>query len=145
LTRLFLPGNPDPLFPSTVIICPSLIRRVTLPAPITAGIPYSRATMEPWAKRLPISVTRPLACENNGDQAGVVVGHTNRVPGGIFANSAGERMSVADAVILPALTEKPCRLSCSSLFHDTGIRLAAFFKRDAYQFRRGRIFPDDSS
>ncbi len=50
-----------PLSPSTVIRCPCSISRVPLPVPNTAGIPYSRATMEPWAVMLPMSVTRPVA------------------------------------------------------------------------------------
>jgi len=75
-----------PLFASTVIICPSLVRRMALPAPITAGIPYSRATMEPWARIVLLLVTRPLVCENNSLYTGVVVGQANMVPGGIFAN-----------------------------------------------------------
>ena len=33
-------------------------------------MPYSRATMEPCAKMLPISVTSPAACENKGVHAG---------------------------------------------------------------------------
>jgi len=36
-----------PLVPSTVIICPVWMRRVATPVAITAGMPYSRATIEP--------------------------------------------------------------------------------------------------
>ena len=42
-------------------------------------MPYSRATIEPWARTPPTSVTRPWACEKSGVQAGVVVGHTRIV------------------------------------------------------------------
>ena len=35
-----------PASPSTVIICPVWMRRVAMPVPMTAGMPYSRATIE---------------------------------------------------------------------------------------------------
>ena len=48
-----------PVSPSTRIICPGLILLVAIPRPSTAGMPYSRATIAPWARILPRSVTRP--------------------------------------------------------------------------------------
>ena len=37
-----------PALPSTVIVCPSSMRRVASGTLSTAGSPYSRATMAPW-------------------------------------------------------------------------------------------------
>jgi hypothetical protein len=59
---------------------------------------YSRATIEPCARTPPTSVTSPLAWENSGVHAGVVVGHTNIVPGSIREKSAGVRMTLAGAL-----------------------------------------------
>ncbi len=48
---------------------------------ITAGMPYSRATMLEWLRGPPMSVTIALADENNGVHAGVVVTATKTLPG----------------------------------------------------------------
>ena len=40
-----------------MIVCPVWMRRVATPVPSTAGMPYSRATMEPWLSGPPTSVT----------------------------------------------------------------------------------------
>ena len=68
-----------------MIIWPLVIRWVALPVPMTAGIPYSRAMIEPCAKMPPTSVTRPRAWAKRGVQAGVVVGQepqgVDAVPG----------------------------------------------------------------
>ena len=75
---------------------------------------YSRATIEPWVRMLPISVTRPLAWENSCVQAGVVIGHTRMVPGCIFAKSAGDMTRLARAVVWPGLQALPFRMSLSA-------------------------------
>ena len=79
-----------PESPSTLMVWPDPIRVVAMPVPRTAGIPYSHATIEPWARMPPTSVTSPRAGENSGVHAGVVVGHTRIVPGSIREKSAGE-------------------------------------------------------
>ena len=63
-----------PALPSTVITSPLWMRLVATPVPITAGMPYSRATMEPWLSGPPMSVTTADAIAKSGVQAGVVVG-----------------------------------------------------------------------
>jgi len=68
-----------PASPSTASIMPDLIRSVATPVPITAGMPYSRATMEPCANAPPTSVTNPTAWEKSGVQAGVVVVHADGI------------------------------------------------------------------
>ncbi|MCD6059200.1 MAG: hypothetical protein K0Q89_2730 [Thermomicrobiales bacterium] len=90
------------------------MRCVALPVPITAGIPYSRATIEPCARMPPMSVTNPRACANSGVQAGVVVGQTRIVPGSICPKSAGEWITLAGAVTRPGLTAKPCSVVASA-------------------------------
>lgn len=70
-----------PWAPSTVIVCPLVICRVALPVPSTAGMPYSRATIEPWLSGPPISVTTAEAIANSGVQAGVVMPATRISPG----------------------------------------------------------------
>ncbi len=70
-----------PAEPSTVIICPVRMRLVAEPTPRTAGMPYSRATIELWLSSPPISVTIAAARANRGVQAGVVVTATRMSPG----------------------------------------------------------------
>ena len=106
-----------PRSPSTEIFCPLLTRWVTSPIPRTAGIPYSRATIEPWARMLPMSVTRPVACGKSCVQAGVVSGQTSIELGFILSKSLGIRMTLATPVTVPGETAKPRRaFSPSSLF-----------------------------
>jgi len=50
-----------PRVPSTVTTMPSRDRIVLSPVPTTAGMPYSRATGDAWAMRLPVSVTTAAA------------------------------------------------------------------------------------
>ena len=76
---------------------PWWIRCLASPVPSTAGMPNSRATIEPWARTPPTSVISPRVRENSGVHAGVVVGHTRIVPGSILEKSAGERMTLAGA------------------------------------------------
>ena len=47
----------------------------------TAGMPYSRATTDPWVINPPISITRPPAIMNSGVHAGSVWGATRISPG----------------------------------------------------------------
>ncbi len=54
-----------PRSPSTSSMSPDLICWVASPTPSTAGMPYSRATMEPWARMLPMSVTSAVAWGNS--------------------------------------------------------------------------------
>ena len=56
-----------PASPSTVICDPSAIRRVATPVPSTAGMPYSRATIELWLSGPPMSVT---TAGRHGEQRG---------------------------------------------------------------------------
>jgi hypothetical protein len=80
------------------MLWPDRMRPVATPVPMTAGMPYSRATIEPWARVPPTSVTSPRAWENSGVHAGVVVGHTRTVSGSISEKSSGERMTLAGAL-----------------------------------------------
>ena len=66
-----------PASPSTWMVCPFLIRLVATPVPSTAGMPYSRATMELWLKGPPTSVTTAEARAKSGVQAGVVMPATS--------------------------------------------------------------------
>ena len=74
-----------PALPSTVMICPLWIQRVADPVPITAGKPYSRATIKLWLSRPPISVTMADAIAKSGVHAGVVMPATI-VKSSLYAN-----------------------------------------------------------
>ena len=65
--------------------------------------------------RILTPVTNLRANGNSCVHAGVVVGQTSIVPGRIFPNSAGERMTHASTVTRPGLTVAPL-----SLFASTG-------------------------
>ena len=67
----------------------SCTRRVATPVPSTAGIPYSRATIELWLNGPPMSVTTPEAMANNDVQAGVVMLATSTSPDRMRAKSRG--------------------------------------------------------
>jgi hypothetical protein len=56
-----LGGRTVPAPPSTVTTWPSTTRVVASPVATTAGMPYSRATREAWAARVPPSVTTTTA------------------------------------------------------------------------------------
>jgi hypothetical protein len=88
---------------------------VATPVPITAGMPYSRATIEPCASAPPTSVTSPTACEKSGVQAGVVVVQTRMVPGCIWSKSATVWITLAGAVTRPLLTAYPSRIAPMTL------------------------------
>jgi len=67
-------GSTVPALPSTVTSCPVCSRVVASPVPTTAGMPYSRATSEAWAARVPPSVTTAAARMKSGVQAGLWLG-----------------------------------------------------------------------
>ena len=56
-------------------------RCVATPVPSTAGMPYSRATMELWLSGPPTSVTTAEAIANSEVHAGVVMRATRTSPG----------------------------------------------------------------
>ena len=70
-----------PAPPSTVTIWPSARRVAASPEATTAGMPYSRATREAWAARVPPSVTTAAARANSVVQAGAVARATRTSPG----------------------------------------------------------------
>src|SRR5690606_32653191 len=61
-----------PVDPSTLISGPGRSRRVPSPVPMTAGRPYSRATIAAWEPTPPVSATTAAARWNRGVQAGLV-------------------------------------------------------------------------
>src|SRR5512144_2003842 len=80
------PSRTRPREPSTVIHCPSVNVLVPLSVPITAGTPYSRATMAACEADPPVSTTTAAAYWNRGVQAGLVTGATRTSPGRSFPN-----------------------------------------------------------
>ncbi len=96
-----------PASPSTRILSPLAIRRVATAVPSTAGMPYSRATIELWLSGPPMSVTTPAAMANSDVQAGVVILATRTSPGSIWPNSCGPASTRARAVTCPALPPMP--------------------------------------
>ena len=92
------------------------MRLVPSPTPKTAGMPYSRATMEPCARMLPTSVTKPTQLAKSWVHAGVVSGLTRILPGVILSNSEGPKITLALAVTVPELTAKPRMMSLDSSF-----------------------------
>src|SRR5215207_637619 len=87
-----------PASPSTRIFCSLRRRRVATPVPSTAGIPYSRATMELWLKGPPTSVTTAEAMAKSDVHAGVVMAATSTSPGRIWLKSPGPPSTRAAAV-----------------------------------------------
>jgi len=81
-----------PALPSTVTSCPVRSRVVASPVPTTAGMPYSRATSEAWAARVPPSVTTAAARVKRGVQAGAVTLATRTSPPTKLAKSSGPLM-----------------------------------------------------
>jgi hypothetical protein len=81
LTASQLYGWTVPAPPSTVTRWPSRRRVVASPVATTAGMPYSRATREAWAARVPPSVTTAAARANSVVQAGAVARATRTSPG----------------------------------------------------------------
>jgi hypothetical protein len=60
-------------------------------------------------------ITKPLAWENSGVHAGVVVGHTSMVYGSIFEKSSAERITPAVAVTRPRLTTLLPAVACGEI------------------------------
>src|SRR5699024_8418622 len=102
-----------PTAPSIVIICPVAIAVVASRTQMTAGMPYSRATVGPCAIGDPVSVTRPAAVMNSGVQPGSVVGATRISPGSIRA-PAGVVITRARAVTVPGDAPGPRRPAAES-------------------------------
>ncbi len=59
-------GATVPLAPSSVTICPSVTEWVAVCVPLTAGMPYSRATMAAWESCPPVSATTAAASAKRG-------------------------------------------------------------------------------
>ena len=70
-----------PPVPSTRTRWPVLRRVVASWTPTTAGMPYSRATTEPWVISPPTSITSPPAARKSGVHDGSVPGQTSISPG----------------------------------------------------------------
>src|SRR3972149_6160051 len=83
------------------------MRRVATPVPSTAGMPYSRATIEPWLSGPPTSVTIADAIAKSGVQAGVVIDATSTSPGRIWPKSPVPCITRAVAVTEPGLQATP--------------------------------------
>ena len=81
--------------------------RVAVCAAMTAGIPYSRATMLERLRGPPMSVTIALAEADSGVHAGVVVTAIKILPGWNFSKSAGLFRTQAGAVTTPVLVPMP--------------------------------------
>src|SRR5207302_1048292 len=97
-----------PAEPSTVSTCPVAICSVAPGTPTTAGIPYSRATIDPCDIAPPISITRPPAVKKRGVQPGSVDGATSISPG-LSVAPTGSRITRAEAVTCPAEAGVPRR------------------------------------
>src|SRR3954447_9854807 len=80
---------------------------VALPAPTTAGIPYSRATTAEWPRIPPVSVTTAAAMPKSGVHGGAVVSATRTSPGASASASASERTPRATPVTGPADPAEP--------------------------------------
>ena len=91
-----------PAVPSTVTSCPVCSRVVASPVPTTAGMPYSRATREAWAARVPPSVTTAAARANSGVHAGAVAFATSTSPSRNAAKSSGPCTMRTGPVARPA-------------------------------------------
>src|SRR5829696_7535258 len=92
------------------------MRLVATPVPRTAGMAYSRATMELWLKGPPTSVTTAEAIAKSDVQAGVVIPATSTSPDCIWPKSSRPERTQAGAVTWPALAAIPLMVSpvCSS-------------------------------
>src|SRR6266702_4163226 len=96
-----------PAPPSTVTTWPSCRRAVASPVPTTAGMPYSRATREACAARVPLSVTTATARANSGVQAGVVAWATSTSPAWKASKSSWRRTMRTGPVARPGLAGCP--------------------------------------
>ncbi len=80
-----------PLLPSTVTFCPSRKILVASCTAMTAGMPYSRATIAPCERMPPTCVMMPPAMAKRGVHTGLVSGATRISPRCNFSNSCGPR------------------------------------------------------
>src|SRR5207245_4170183 len=99
-------SSTTPLVPSTVRRWPVLIAVVAAGTPTTAGIPYSRATIEPCDIMPPISMTTAPAVMKSGVQPGSVEGATRTSPGSRRA-PAGSRTTRAGPEYRPGEAALP--------------------------------------
>ena len=106
------------------MVCPLVIRRVATPVPSTAGMPYSRATIELWLSGPPISVTTAAARANSEVQAGVVMLATSTSPSCNCPKSVGPPSTLAVAVTRPALAPIPVSTSSACSWVVAGIMLS---------------------
>ena len=113
-----------PALPSTVTSCPECRRMVASQVPTTAGIPYSRATREACAARVPLSVMTAAARANRGVHAGAVAFATSTSPSrkppkswGPCTRCTGPVARPADAgcpTMTPSLISRSPRASCTA-------------------------------
>lgn len=104
------------------------MRCVPLPAPITAGMPYSRAAIEPWAAAPPLSVTRPFAWARRGVHAGTVVGTV-----GGRRVSANRVLSLADRGVRASTIQLPRTVHNRTVHNKGDGGFAGFLTRMAHQ------------
>ena len=69
-------------------IVPVAMKSVAPRMPVTAGMPYSRATVAAWLRRPPVSTTTPAAGRKSGVQGASVTGATRISPGRMVASEA---------------------------------------------------------
>src|SRR5690606_39934782 len=74
---------------------------------MTAGIPYSLATIAAWEARPPVSTTTAAARWNSGVHDGLVYGQTSTSPAASLPNSDGPRTTVTGPVTVPGLAGVP--------------------------------------
>src|SRR3954447_3801812 len=96
-----------PVVPSTVTTWPSVRTLVPLAVPMTAGMPYSRATIAACEAGPPESTTTAAARWNSVVQAGLVYRQTSTSPAASRPNSAGSRMTATGPVASPLLLGVP--------------------------------------
>lgn len=99
-----------PLEPSTVIAVPSVTTRVASIAPLTKGMPNSRATIAACEKGPPTSVITALAILNRGVQTGVVACATSTSPAFKRWKSSGPVITRAIPRTRPGLPGTPTRI-----------------------------------
>ena len=83
------------------------------PAFATAGKPNSRATIAPWERTPPVSMTRPFARMNSGTQAGSVVGQTKMYASVGAVRFVGSCSTSAGPSAMPAEIGTPCSVSAA--------------------------------
>jgi len=99
-----------PAEPSTTTGAPSAITCVASIAPVTSGMPNSRATIAAREKGPPTSVTAALEMLKSGVQTGVVVWATSTSPGWKRWKSSGPAITRAVPRARPGLPGVPTRI-----------------------------------